>query len=55
VIPPAAVAVLAAAYEDAQRRGHDPHRAAQQAARELRRAGWTIAPTGPARAPQRGA
>lgn len=46
MIPDAAAAVIAAAYEDAARRGHTPQQAAARAARELRRAGWTIAPTG---------
>lgn len=46
MIPDAAAAVIAAAIEDATRRGHTPHRAAQAAVRELRRAGWTITPTG---------
>lgn len=46
MIPDAAAAVIAAAIEDAARRGHTPAQAAQRAARELRRAGWTITPTG---------
>lgn len=46
MIPDAALAVLAAAYEDAARSGHNPQQAAARAARELRRAGWTITPTG---------
>jgi hypothetical protein len=48
VIPAAAAAVIAAAIEDAARRGHTPQQAAARAARELRRAGWTITPTGAA-------
>jgi hypothetical protein len=55
VIPDAAAAVIAAAIEDAARRGHTPQQAAARAVRELRRAGWTIAPTGTVRAPQTGA
>jgi hypothetical protein len=55
VIPDAAAAVIAAAYEDAARRGHTPAQAAQRAARDLRRAGWTITPTGATRGPQTGA
>jgi hypothetical protein len=54
MIPPAAAAVIAAAYEDAQRRGETPARAAQRAVRELRRAGWTITPLGHQFAPQTG-
>lgn len=54
MIPPAAVAVLRAAYEDATRRAHTPRQAAQAAARALRRAGWTITPTGGENAPQAG-
>lgn len=52
MIPDAAAAVIAAAYEDAARRGHTPAQAAARAVRELRRAGWTIAPTGAVRALQ---
>lgn len=46
MIPDAALAVLAAAYEESQRRGEDAHRYSQRAARELRRSGWDITPTG---------
>lgn len=46
MIPDAAAAVIAAAYEDAARCGHTPQQAAARAARELRRAGWTITPAG---------
>lgn len=46
MIPPAAVAVIAAAIEDATRHGHGPQEAAQAAATALRSAGWTITPTG---------
>lgn len=46
MIPDAAAAVIAAAIEDAARRGHAPQQAAARAVRELRRAGWTITPTG---------
>jgi hypothetical protein len=52
VIPAAAAAVIAAAIEDAARRGHTPQQAAARAVRELRRAGWDITPTGSVRAPQ---
>lgn len=55
MIPDAAAAVIAAAYEDAARRGHTPAQAAARAVRELRRAGWTIAPTGAATGTQTGA
>lgn len=55
MIPDAALAVLAAAYEDAQRHGNTPQQAAARAARELRRAGWTITPTGAANGAQAGA
>jgi hypothetical protein len=55
VIPDAALAVIEAAYEESQRRGETARRYRQRAARELRRAGWTITPTGTARAPQTGA
>lgn len=46
MIPDAALAVIEAAYEESQRRGETARRYRQRAARELRRAGWTIAPTG---------
>lgn len=46
MIPDAALAVLEAAYTESQRRGEDGRRYRQRAARELRRAGWTITPTG---------
>jgi hypothetical protein len=51
MIPPAAIAVLAAAIEDATRRGEAPARAAQRAAQALNVQGWTITP----RTPQNGA
>jgi hypothetical protein len=44
VIPDAAAAVIAAAIEDATRRGHTPQQAATRAVRDLRRAGWHITP-----------
>lgn len=44
MIPPAALAVIEAAYEDARRRGENAHRARQRAAHALERDGWTIAP-----------
>lgn len=44
--PDAALAVLEAAYTESQQRGEDARRYRQRAERELRRAGWTITPTG---------
>jgi hypothetical protein len=46
VIPDAALAVIEAAYEESQRRGETARRYRQRAARELRRCGWDITPTG---------
>lgn len=55
MIPDAALAVIEAAYDESQRRGEDARRYRQRAARELRRAGWDITPTGTVRTPQTGA
>jgi hypothetical protein len=46
MIPDAALAVIEAAYEESQRRGETARRYRQRAARELRRAGWDLVPTG---------
>jgi hypothetical protein len=52
-LPAAAVAVIAAALEDAARAGlRDPNAAATQAARALTDAGWTLTPSRTPGAPQ---
>lgn len=52
MIPPAALAVIAAAHEDTRRTRGSTRDAARAALRALRRAGWTITPTGVTNGPQ---
>lgn len=54
-MPAAALAVVAAAHEDARRAHGGTRYAATLAVKALTDAGWTIAPSTPGTAPQAGA